>query len=397
MSPRLLTGNVGEWSEIYVFFRLLASGKMDVADDTLTAIPDEFYKILAILRKESESENQYLRADDRVIIKVKNDVSGDVEEFTFSVEQFAHNADLLLENLKKQTGRTATYPQIQSFMNDLRITSIKDIGHKRDITISIEDFHNGMAQTLGFSIKSFIGKQSTLFNAGAGTNFIYQVQFPEGVSVDCDAFNSETYNAQPSKIAARIAKIAELGGKITFAGIQSDCLTQNLRTIDGELPTILANALLCKYGKSLSTWAEIINELNVSNPLGYRIANNSPVYEVKIARFLQDVAMGMTPETPWSGFYDADGGQIIVKKNGDIVCYHIYELNRFRKYLLNATRIEQPSTGEDADNPGHVRLDPNTGRPKKPFLFGWLYEEGGNYFFKINLQVRFKSVSNRRR
>lgn len=388
--PKLLRGNAGEWSEIYVFFRLLSSGKMDVADDTLSAIPNEFYKILAILRKEAESENEYLRADDRVIIKVKNDVSGEIEEFVMSIEQFAHNADLLLENLKNQTGRTAAYPQIQAFMSELKILSIKDIGHKRDITISIEDFHNGMSQTLGFSIKSFIGKQSTLFNPGAGTNFIYKVDFPENVLVDCDSFNAETYHGTPSKIAARLSKIESLGGKISFDSIQSDCLTQNLRTIDGELPVILANTLLYKYGKSLSSWSEIVNELNRNNPLGYRIADNSPVYEVKIARFLQDAAMGMTPETPWSGFYNADGGQIIVKKDGDIVCYHIYELNRFRKYLLNATRIEQPSTGEDGNNPGHIRLDSKTNKPKKPFLFGWLYEENGSYYFKINLQVRFK-------
>lgn len=397
MSDTQLKGNIGEWGEIYVFLRLLASGRMDVADDTLTAIPNEFYKILAILRKEANSDNQYLRADDRIIIKIKNDSTGEIEELTMSVEQFAKNADMLLDGLQHQKGRVASYPHTQSFMQELRISSIKDIGHKRDITISIEDFHNGMAQSLGFSIKSFIGKQSTLFNAGAGTNFIYKVEFPEGVDVDCDKFNAETYNGLPSKISARLAKIEELGGTISFDRIQSDCLTQNLRTIDDALPVILANALLLKYSKSISSWAQIIEELNAQNPLGYRIAENSPVYEVKIARFLQDAAMGMTPEKPWSGFYDADGGQIVVKKDGDIVCYHIYELNRFRQYLLNATRIEQPSTGEDEDNPGHIRLDPKTGKPKKPFLFGWLYQENDKYYLKLNLQVRFKEISNKRK
>ena len=242
-----------------------------------------------------------------------------------------------------------------------------------------------------------IGSTAILLNAsGDNTNFIYKVEFPEGVNVDCDRFNAETYDGLPSKISARLAKIEELGGTISFNRIQSDCLTQNLRTIDGELPIILANALLLKYTKSISSWAQIIEELNAQNPLGYRIADNSPVYEVKIARFLQDAAMGMTPETPWSGFYDADGGQIVVKKDGDIVCYHIYELNRFRQYLLNATRIEQPSTGEDENNPGHIRLDEKTGKPKKPYLFGWLYQENGNYFLKINLQVRFKPISKRK-
>ena len=243
-----------------------------------------------------------------------------------------------------------------------------------------------------------IGSSTTLLNAsGESMNFIYKVNFPKGVNVDCDTFNADTYDGVPSKISARLAKIEELGGSVSFDSIQSDCLTQNLRTIDDALPVILANALLLKYSKSISSWAQIIEELNAQNPLGYRISANSPVYEVKIARFLQDAAMGMTPETPWSGFYDADGGQIVVKKDGDIVCYHIYELNRFRQYLINATRIEQPSTGEDENNPGHIRLDSKTGKPKKPYLFGWLYQENSNYFLKINLQVRFKEITRKRK
>ena len=108
-------------------------------------------------------------------------------------------------------------------------------------------------------------------------------------------------------------------------------------------------------------------------------------YEYKIKRFLQDCAQGMTPEKPWLGIYDATGGQIIVKEDGDIVCYHIYELNRFREFLFNSTKFEGASTSEDAENPGHPRSD-----AKKKFFYGWVYEEDGKYYIKINLQVRSK-------
>ena len=389
-NKELLSGNVGEWSEIYVFFRLLADGRMNVADENLVAIPNEFYKILAILRKEATTENRYLRADDNIIIKIKNEATGALEEFIMSVEQFAINADRLLEGMKKQSGkRSASYPDIQAFMNDLKIYSIKDIGHKRDITITIEDFHCNAAQTLGFSIKSFVGKQSTLFNPGAGTNFIYKISFPKGIKIDCDKFNRDTYNGKPGKIAYRFAKLEELGAKVSFERVQSECLYQNLRTIDGDLPKILAEALLLKYKLGLSQWKKIIPVLNDLNPMKYRISEESPVYEVKIKRFLQDSAMGMTPESEWNGFYDATGGQIIVKKDGDIVCYHVYELNRYLQYLFDSTKLEQAATSEDEDNPGHVELGPK-GKPSKPYQFGWLYKENDEYFIKLNLQVRFK-------
>lgn len=301
-------------------------------------------------------------------------------------------ANLFLEEtaflMKESNNSGDKISTVNTFVENLFRNNVKDTSKfKSHVKIFLLDLYS-----------NHIGSSVTLLNASdESTNFIYKVEFPEGVNVDCDTFNADTYDGVPSKISARLAKIKELGGSVSFDSIQSDCLTQNLRTIDGELPVILANALLIKRSKSISSWAQIIEELNAQNPLGYRIAGNSPVYEVKIARFLQDAAMGMTPETPWSSFYDADGGQIVVKKDGDIVCYHIYELNRFRQYLLNATRIEQPSTGEDENNPGHIRLDEKTGKPKKPYLFGWLYQENGNYFLKINLQVRFKEITNKRK
>ena len=95
--------------------------------------------------------------------------------------------------------------------------------------------------------------------------------------------------------------------------------------------------------------------------------------------------MGMTAETIWFGEYDSIGGVILAKNDGDIVCFHIYDFNLFRDYLLRTTYFEQPATGEDKDNPGNMDL--NSG---KKYYYGWLYEEGGKLFFKINLQVRFK-------
>lgn len=91
----------------------------------------------------------------------------------------------------------------------------------------------------------------------------------------------------------------------------------------------------------------------------------------------------MTAETVYKGVYDATGGIIIVKKSGDLVCYHIYNRNKFQDYLLSSTRLEQPSTSEDKSNPGHVK-------GKKQFHYGWVYEENGQLYIKLNLQVRFK-------
>ena len=383
MARKELSGNKGEWSEIYVFLYLLAHGKLIVADEELKAIPNVFYKILAILRKEAETTNNYIREDDKVNILVKNDKTQDVEEFSLPIVVFVRKAEELLNAIKTQ--KSYKHPEITDFLSSLKIYSIKDVGHKRDITIKIEDFHNGMPQILGFSIKSFLGADSTLFNPGSGTNFIYEVIPPIGRIIDVERFNADTYPIN-NRIGARIQSLLDKHNcQFRFVGIQSPCLFQNLRTIDGDMPDLLSKLLLARYAKGLSSVKDVTQYITSLNPYEFDTESHGEVYQYKVKRFLQDCAMGMTPEKPWTGFYDATGGQIIVKETGDVVCYHIYEINRFLEYLYNNTKFEGASTSEDENNPGHPR--PNA---KKKYFYGWLYKENGKYYIKLNLQVRFR-------
>ena len=382
-----LSGNKGEWSEIYTFFYVLAHGKLDVADENLNAVPGEYYKILEILRNEAKTNNRYIRKTDVIHVHLANKKTRIVDQFDIRIDDFEKNSKLLFSYLKTKKGRSFQFPDIEAFLKDLHIQSIKDVGHKRDITIKIQDFHCGLQQTLGFSIKSLIGQASTLFNPGTGTNFIYEITFKDPCDFDIDKFNKETY--VNDKIHVRLTKLEDMGAKIEFVGIQSNTLYQNLRMIDGDLPTILGYALLLRYKyKGINRIKQCVEKLQEVNPLGYDLSQNWPFYEYKMKRFLQDVAMGMTPETVWTGNYDATGGQIIVKDSGDVVCYHIYEQNQFLNFLLNSTTFEQPSTSEDEINPGHPQKN-----PKKPYLFGWLYEGSGKYYIKLNLQIRMREKS----
>lgn len=100
---------------------------------------------------------------------------------------------------------------------------------------------------------------------------------------------------------------------------------------------------------------ELLTEINLQNPIGFDVSKGHPFYEYKIKNFLTENALGMTPETVWTGKYDATGGIIIVKVNGDLVCYHIYNKNEFQDYLINNTKFEQASTSEDDKNPGFAK------------------------------------------
>ncbi len=77
----------------------------------------------------------------------------------------------------------------------------------------------------------------------------------------------------------------------------------------------------------------------------------------------------MKPASIWRGEYEATGGYLIVKEGGDVVCYHIYDRNQFENYLFHNTRFETPSTDRH--------------------LFGNIYQKNGEFFIKLNLQIRF--------
>ena len=68
------------------------------------------------------------------------------------------------------------------------------------------------------------------------------------------------------------------------------------------------------------------------------------VKDYKFKKFLCAAALGMTPEKHWEGEEDANGGYIVVKPDGNVVCYHIYNRTDFEQYLYDYTRFDTPST-----------------------------------------------------
>ena len=67
-----LTGNKGEWSEVYTLLKLLGEGKVYAGDHNLNKIQDLFYPIIMILRQEKEA-SQTLKRRLRLIKKDKTE------------------------------------------------------------------------------------------------------------------------------------------------------------------------------------------------------------------------------------------------------------------------------------------------------------------------------------
>ena len=390
-----MKGNIGDWSEMYVFLKLLSEGKLNAADANLNAIPNIYYPIIKIIREEVTKVN-----NKKVSTQREFSINGDIKIIdgstnnhllTIPIAAFVQKSQELLNDLKIAKGLSFSLPAIETFLNSVDVKSLKaKSSDKADIKIVVHDLRTGLKPKLGFSIKSLLGGKSTLFNAGAGTNFIFKIIKPDNTILNFQKINTDTLKQSKikktdRKISLRINTVENLKFKFQFDKIQSNNLQLNLVLIDSQLPEILASLVYNYYKTGKSKVKELLEEINQQNPMKFDQSREHPFYDYKIKNFLTESALGMTPEEMWNGVYDATGGIIIVKKSGDLACYHIYNKNEFQEYLMNNTFLEQPATSEDDNNPGFPDV-----LKKKPFKFGWIYEENGKFYIKLNLQVRFK-------
>jgi hypothetical protein len=354
-------GNKGEWSEIYTLLKLLGDKKLFAGDVNLEKVESLFYPIIKIIRNETNSTFEYEYDGDLVLI------TGDGTELRISIEEFKKQAEILFEKIKTEKG-VFEVPEMESFVNLINCKTLKSkSSSKTDIRIVIYDLNISKTADLGFSIKSQIGGDATLLNAGKTTNFIYEI-------LDCDLSDDEMNEINAiesrSKIKDRIESIKIKGGVLKFSHLEQAIFKNNLVLIDSFLPNILASILNTFFTSSLSSVADLTKFINEKNTLEYdqNFAHN--FYEYKMKRFLTDVALGMTPSKVWNGEYEATGGYLIVKEDGEVLCYHIYNKNQFEDYLFNNTKLETASSTRHE--------------------FGKIYKVDNKIFFKLNLQVRFK-------
>ncbi|WP_457562742.1 HpaII family restriction endonuclease [Caminibacter pacificus] len=356
--------NRGEWSELYVFFKLLADKKLYAADANLNKIEDIYYPVLKILRKDFIGDFEY---HTNSVIKIIDSNGTLLEEIP--IKEFKDKSLLLLNKIKTLKGRAFEIPELESFLKKIKITKVKGkSSEKRDITIVVHDMFTGFNPKLGFSIKSRIGGDSTLFNSNKNkTNFIYKIKC-KGSFSDKDKNEINAINTK-RKLKDRVKKIYEKSCKLEFVEIGSPQFSNNLMIIDSSLPLIVAEMLKLYYLAKATTIYDITKILTDNNPLNFDLTESQPFYEYKIKNFLTDTALGMTPETPWKGIYDANGGYIVAKENGEVLCYHIYNHNAFQEYLFKNTKFDSPSSSKHE--------------------YGSIYEDNGEFYINLNLQIRF--------
>lgn len=352
-----MSGNKGEWSELYTFLKLLGQGRIYAANEKVEKIGSIYYPILKIIREETAGNRiDYVIDNDKVHLEIEN-----TNVLSVDRAELDERADYLLEKILNGSN-SFEIEEITRYVNGIKVTKIKaPSSDTTDIKMQIEDIYTGFKNDIGFSIKSEIGNPPTLLNAGETTNIIYKVT---GLTdSQMEAVNSIV---DGNKIKARIAKIREYGGNFTYADISHKGFKRNLIMIDSLMPQLIGHMVLYHYIGDERSCTDLINELGRRDPLGF---GEEIIYSYKIKKFLCSCALGMKPARKWDGIDEANGGYIIVKADGEILAYHIYNRNMFEQYLLDNTCLERASTSR------HKYMK--------------LYKEGDDMFIKLNLQIRF--------
>jgi hypothetical protein len=355
-------GNKGEWSEFYAFLKILADGKLFAADKDLQKITEKYFNVLKIVREEAQTgEKTYdlMESQGEILIFNKNNKEID----TVNRSSISKKVEKIFEKIIATTESTFAIPLADEVMKDLHCTQIKAASMKKaDLFLKIYDRISPTTPNLGFSIKSMLGAPSTLLNPSSHTNFVYKIS----KKVNADEINSIKSS---SKIRDRIKKIEESGATMEYDHMDSSEFEKNLRMIDTMFPQMMALALKAFFESHGKTLAEIADYLDVNRIIQKKFSLSQADYTYKIKHFLMSVALGMTPKGDWDGLTEAHGGYIIVREDGEVVCYHLYNRDQFQEYLFENTKLDTPSSSR--------------------YKFGTVYEKNSRQFIKLNLQIRF--------
>lgn len=370
-----MAGNRGEWAEIYTALKLLAEGKLYLADALGKKNLKEYMKILELIRHETDIrlvKYNYNPDETDILININGTYLKAI-----SVKEFEAMADALAQAIKEGKGSAFTLkPFLAGQIKNAEFTKLKAKSmDKSDIFVSVIDPRTSVVRKeIGFSIKSeFAADSSTLFNFSKASSVVYKLSnMNDELKTEINAIETK------SKVLDRCEALLINNCNPEFIGFaippQFDypVFQENLDLINPRLPKVIETLLYNHFfgrlkGKALK---DVIKDLVVVNPCHLKDPEKKYVYMLK--SFIYATYCGLTATTPWDGRSDVNGGLIHVNEEGDVVAYYAMESDSFKNYLFNHCFLDYPST-----------------KPQKGD-YGYIYKEGNDYFFKLNFQIRYK-------
>lgn len=352
--------NKSEWTELFTFIKLLLEQKLLLSDKDLNPTGD-YFKINKIT-----TENLYLDFVPLSDIKIKSINKTSKEEIEIDISSIINDVSLanILHKIKNGSG-TFEINDFEVIQTALGFSIVKggNSSQKADIVLDIEH-STFVKENEGFGIKSYLGSKPTLLNASGNTNFIFEINGLDDSKIDkINRISTKT------KLKDKIEAITKNGGTFSYLKAEKDTMNYNLKMVDSVLPSIIGYLLITFYGNRISKLSDIVEHLcNNTNILTHLDIDDKAMLINKLKKFLVDILLGFFAETKWDGSYESHG-TIVVKENGNLITFHIIDIENLKDYLFENIKLDTPSTSRHG--------------------FGAIIQDKTKNYFKLNLQLRF--------
>ena len=406
-------GNKGMWSEPYVLFELLSQGRIYKSDANQNIIKSVWHDIRSIIfRIDKNDKGEFGSLKYELTVNENNERRitlyngnnppvaielNDCKKYADGLRNILSNPKAEIEGSKGTLVIPAEYSEfIHKIGRKALSTGSKS---KSDIWLELPDVRNTTDRPLGFSIKSDFGSAPSIFNSSNSSNIVYKVTgsitdkeekeinslvkihnnsktkeknyYPDYVerikyfkkhNLDLEFFHEINNHIVKGPFVEGIRlDTSELCGSYTFE--------RNLKMVDSQMHFLFGKMAYYVHFKGITKLTEIVKLLDEEDPLNINPDEEYPFYKKKIQDLLVAMTLSMNPGSIWDGSESTNGGIIIVKKTGDIVCYHIFDRNDFRDFLLENMHFDKPDC-----NRYHMMA---------------LYrQEDGSYLTQLNVQIR---------
>lgn len=372
--------NKGEWSEFYVFLKLLGEGALFTADNKLNKNPNCYLDILNIVRQEFKDIIMNYNVNKNtclITIKANDKTLKDVP-----MVDFLDAANKLLDGLNMKGSSIPAPTKVCDFAKFIYVSKPKapsvkalekDFGGKNDIYIEAKDSQTAVVTQMGFSIKSQYSHPATLFNASTSSQLLYKVS-------NCDDTKMNEFNNISDCVSGKVNRgwglcvdyLNTHNMDLTFTNACNTKFDNNMYIIRNDMNEILSeyvkDRLITGY-KDNHNVMEMTDKLVSNNPLNINLPDI--LYKKTIKDFLMASFTGMTASSSWNGTEQVSGGYIVVLDNGDVICYHSVDREGFRDYLYRNTHFEYVSANK--------------------YKWSYMYKDGNDYYLPLNFSIRFNN------
>lgn len=350
-----------EWSELMVFFRLLADGYVSEGNPDLSLKDLNRIPVAMVQRVEHDGTRQYIIEGENIHIKGEN------FDKVIPREDFGTVAGLLLDAITKSREDDVMSPDgVEEFLDEVAIYNLEAQTEDRtDLSVA---FYSVDAPLYGFCVRSRLGKMFPLLDGGRTANFKFEQTGIKFASPTVSKINSF---GEDDDVVGRMLMIERLGGKLKFDDAADKIFRNNISMIDLRFHRVLGEMVRTMHLDGVTKVRDLTEIIEQMNPhkIKDELINKNGYYRHKVKEFLLALATGMRPAKIYYGPDSAISGLLFVDSEGNIHCYRRENRKPFVDFLYNNTRLEKGSVDKDK--------------------YGYLEKENGVYYFKLNLKIGY--------